>query len=221
MKFLEKMRAIFKKEEPELLESYKKYLEELKCGIDALHEGFKVLLKGKKDKEKWNEVINCEHKCDRLKESYIETLFKTKRTLPFLIEDRYKMIQYLEEISDKTEEIAHFILLLPYDIYDDIKEDMEELNELSYNIVYELIDMVEMMEDDFNHAYQKTFDIEEMKRDARTLHYQLLEKLFTKREDVLRVYLISKLIVWTFDIISRVEEISDYLRGLIIKYPNK
>jgi predicted phosphate transport protein (TIGR00153 family) len=170
---------------------------------------------------KLNEVIQCEHKCDRLKEKYIETLFKKKRALPFLIEDRYKLIQSLDSISDKSEEIAHFILLFPYDIYEDIQGDMKKLSELSHNIVYELINMVEMMENNFTQAYQKTFDIEKVKRDARDIHYDLLEKLFSDREDALRVYLTSKLIVWQFDIISNVEEISDYLRGLIIKYPNK
>lgn len=225
MNFFEELKNVFsnffKKQKPELLDTYEQYLEELKCGIDTLYEAINMLLNSKKDREKLEKVIQCEHKCDRFKEKYIKILFKTKRALPFLIEDRYKIIQNLDDISDKTEEIANFVLLYPYDIYEDIQEKLKKLNNLSYDIVFELIKMVEMMENAWDEAYDKTFNIEEIKRDARAIHYQLLEALFSNHEDALRVYLTSKLIVWLYDIIQKVEEISDYLRGLIIKYPNK
>ncbi|MFO8017632.1 MAG: DUF47 family protein [Promethearchaeia archaeon] len=221
MKLFEKLKEKFKKDKPELGETYQKYLEELKCGTAALYDGFNILLKGKKNEEKLNEVISSEHKADRLKEKYIETLFKTKRALPFLIEDRYKIINNLDSISDKSEEISHFILLYPYNVYASIKEEMKNLNKLCFDSVCELIDMVDLMENNFNKAYQKTFYIENIKREGRAVYYKLLAELFTYRENALRVYLTSKLIVWLFEIISKVEEISDYLRGLIIKYPNK
>jgi len=41
------------------------------------------------------------------------------------------------------------------------------------------------------------------------------------KDDPTKVYLTSKLVTYMYDIVSWVEETSDYLRGLIIKYPSK
>ena len=78
------------------------------------------------------------------------------------------------------------------------------------------------METDFNKAYQKSFNIEPLKRSARSAKYDILEIIYQKsQERTLRVYLTSKICIKMFDMIERAEEISDFLRSLIIKYPSK
>jgi len=41
------------------------------------------------------------------------------------------------------------------------------------------------------------------------------------QEKSLRVYLTSKICIKIFDMVVRAEEISDFLRSLIVKYPSK
>ena len=74
----------------------------------------------------------------------------------------------------------------------------------------------------FKTAYQKSFEIENLKRSAREIKFKILKVIYEKPEEKsLRVYLTSKIFIKLFDMIVRAEEISDFLRSLIVKYPSK
>jgi hypothetical protein len=78
------------------------------------------------------------------------------------------------------------------------------------------------METDFQTAYQKSFEIEKLKRSAREAKYNILDVIYQKTEArSLQIYLTSKICIKIFDMIKRAEEISDFLRSLIVKYPSK
>jgi predicted phosphate transport protein (TIGR00153 family) len=191
-------------------------------GSDLLHECINDLTEGKLNKEKLKGVIECEHNADIAKENYINILYEDKRALPFLVEDRYRLIKYLDLVSDNSEELARGLLVFPFDFYDDIKGDMKKLNDTYEETIKLLIEMIRLMETDFKTAYQKSFDIETLKRNGRKSKFQILEVIYKKSEEKsLRIYLTSKICIKLFDMIERAEEISDFLRSLIVKYPSK
>jgi predicted phosphate transport protein (TIGR00153 family) len=213
---------LMKDKRSQLLNAANKFYVEVLNGIKLLHEGINDLISGKKDKSKLDRVIQCEHNADRAKEKYIDILYKDKRALPFLIEDRYRLIKYLDIISDESEDLAMGIIVYPFPIFDDIKADMEKINDLCLETVEALVEMINLMETDFNTAYKKSFDIETLKRDAREAKFKILSLLYQKPEEkALRVYLTSKICIKMFNMIARAEEISDFLRSLIVKYPSK
>ncbi|MBD3254254.1 MAG: DUF47 family protein [Candidatus Lokiarchaeota archaeon] len=207
-----------KKEKIESLNT--QFIDETLKGAEIFKDLFCKLIQNKLDKEEINLVIESERKCDRLKEQYIELLFKDKRALPFLVEDRYKIIQSIDVVNDKLEFLARYIEIYPFEIYQDLRDDFNNLCELSFQTVKELINCLRLIETDFDGAYKKTFKIESLKRKARTLRFNLLGVLYKKSDSPLRVTLTSKLVIDLYDIISWSEETSDYLRGLIIKYPS-
>jgi predicted phosphate transport protein (TIGR00153 family) len=191
-------------------------------GSDLLHECINDLIEGKLKKEKLEGIIECEHNADIAKENYIDVLYQDKRALPFLVEDRYRLIKYLDIVSDNSEELARVLLVFPFDFYDDIKEDMKKLNDTYEKTIKLLIEMITLMETDFKTAYQKSFDIETLKRNGRESKFQILEVIYKKTEEKsLQIYLTSKICIKLFDMIERAEEISDFLRSLILKYPSK
>ncbi|MCK4688058.1 MAG: DUF47 family protein [Candidatus Lokiarchaeota archaeon] len=213
----------FKKDKrSELLNAAKDFHTEVLKGSDLLHECINDLIDGKLNKNKLEEVIQCEHIADQAKENYINILYKDKRALPFLVEDRYRMIKYLDIVSDNSEELARGLKVYPYELFDDIKLDMKTINDLYQETIESLVEMVNLMEMDFKTAYQKSFHIETLKRSAREAKYKILGLIYQKpQEKSLRVYLTSKISIKIFDMIVRAEEISDYLRSLIVKYPSK
>ena len=87
--------------------------------------------------------------------------------------------------------------------------------------VKKLINCATLIETDFEGAYTITFRIEERKRTARKAKFDLLEILFKMEDNPIKIYLTSKIVTYLYEIVSWVEEISDYLRGLIIKYPSR
>ncbi len=206
----------------QLLDASNEFYSEILRGCQLLHGCIHDLINNKMDKKNLDEVINAEHSADRAKEKYINFLYKDHRALPFLVEDRYRLIKYLDIISDKTEDLARGLKIYPFELYDDIKEDLKILIDLFGEAIETLIKMVNLMETDFKTAYQKSFDIENLKRSGREAKYKILGIIYQKsKERSLRIYLTSKICIKIFDIIINAEEISDFLRSLIVKYPSK
>jgi len=205
-----------------LLNAAKEFHSEVIKGSDLLHDCINDLINGKLSKSKLDDVIQCEHNADVAKEKYINILYSDKRALPFLIEDRYRLIKYLDIISDNSEELARGLKVYYFSFYEDIKEEMRLLNDLYEKSIEALIKMIELMETDFKTAYRLSFDIETFKRQARESKFKILNVIYQKSEEKsIKVYLTSKICIKLFDMILRAEEISDFLRSLIVKYPSK
>ncbi|KKM65463.1 hypothetical protein LCGC14_1491030 [marine sediment metagenome] len=205
-----------------LMDAAEVFHSEVLRGADLLHESINDLIKGKLDSAKLDEVIESEHIADDEKEAYINILYKDRRALPFLVEDRYRLIKYIDLVSDDSEELARGLKVFPFALYDDIKENMQELNDIYDKAVEKLVEMISLMETDFNAAYEKSFEIENLKRNAREVKYDILDVIYQKsKARSLQIYLTSKICIKLFDMIKRAEEISDFLRSLIVKYPSK
>lgn len=214
-----------KRKKNELSEINEQFQEEIRDGAEKLFNYMSDFIDNRLEKvdEKFQEIILHEKRCDRLKEKYIEILFKDKRALPFLVEDRYKIITSLDDIVDRSEFIARYMQVLPenFDFYKDIRENMHQLNKYYLETINQLLNCTLLMETNFNAAYELTFEVEKWKRKAYNLKFKLLDVIFQKTDEPLRVNLTWKVISLIYDAISYSEEISDYLRGLIIKYPGK
>ncbi|MFX0070903.1 MAG: DUF47 family protein, partial [Candidatus Hermodarchaeota archaeon] len=171
----------------------------------------------------FQEIIQCEKQCDRIKERYIEILFKYKRALPFLVEDRYKIVSSLDKILTKIEFIARFMQVYPFRIKEDINNDLMKLNKLIIDSVNQLMNCALLMETNFEAAYLITFEVEKYRREAHDLKFKILGVLYKDKnnEKALRIMLTTRIITLMYEVIQWVEQISDFLRGLIIKYPNR
>lgn len=212
---------LLKEKKNELTEINKEFLTETLAGIEALHNTTSQFINDKLNKNELEDVIQSEKKCDRIKEKYVQVLFKDKRALPFLIEDRYNILMKLDQVNDKAEFFARFLQVYPFKLYTDLKEKFTILCDSCYNTVKELINCATLIETDFDGAYKLTFNVESIRREGRKAKFELLDILFKKNDDPTKIYLTSKLVTYIYDIASWAEQTSDYLRGLIIKYPTR
>ena len=212
---------LFKKTENELDTINKEFLEETLSGSKKLHKLLADYIEDKLNKEELEDVVLCEKKCDNLKEKYFEILFKDKRALPFLVEDRYQIVNMIDKVNGRNEFIARSLRVYPFGSYSDINKDFRNLNNVYLKTIAELINCTTLIETDFKTAYNLTFQIEQLRREARALKFKLLEVIYRKTDNPTRVYIISKLIQFIYDVVAWVEDISDFLRGLIIKYPSR
>ena len=212
---------LFKDKKNELDEINKEFLAETLNGSALLHEALSTFIDDKLRKDAIEGVIEAERKCDHLKDKYTQVLFRDKRALPFLIEDRYNIFMMIDSVNDKMEFFARFLDVYPFTLYKEIKEEFRNMCAACAQSVELLLDCAVLIETDFEGAYKKTFKIEEKKREARTAKFNLLGKLYKMKDDPTKVYLTSKLVTYLYDIVSWVEETSDFLRGLIIRYPSR
>ena len=212
---------LLKEKKNELDEINKEFLAETLNGSALLHEALSTFTDDKLKKESLEGVIKTEKKCDEIKDKYTQVLFRDKRALPFLIEDRYNILMMIDTVNDKMEFFSRFLQVYPFKLYKEIKEEFKKLYSACSQAVEELVNCAILIETDFDGAFKITFEIEEKKREARAAKFSLLGKLYKMKDDPIKVYLTSKLVTYIYDIVSWVEETSDYLRGLIIKYPSK
>ncbi|MFX0018804.1 MAG: DUF47 family protein [Promethearchaeota archaeon] len=212
---------LLKEKKNELTEINNEFLTETLVGIETLHNATNQFINDKLNKNELEDVILSEKKCDRIKEKYVQVLFKDKRALPFLVEDRFNILMKLDQVNDKTEFFARFLQVYPFKLYADIKEKFIALCDSCYRTVKELINCATLIETDFDAAYKVTFNVESIRREARKAKFELLDILFKKKDDPTKIYLTSKLVTYIYDIASWAEQTSDYLRGLIIKYPTR
>ena len=117
-----------KKSKIDLKEIYNEFQMEILKGITKLNELLDKFMDNKLDKVELDEVIKCEKHADRLKEKYIEFLFKKKRLLPFLMEDRYKIVISLDRIMNQGELIARTLKIYPFKFNQNIKKEFKDLN---------------------------------------------------------------------------------------------
>ena len=199
------------------------FQEEIRRGAERLFFYLNDFIDNKLEaaNQKFQEIVVCEEKCDTLKEKYIELLFKDKRALPFLVEDRYNIVTSLDKIVNKSEYLSRYLQVIPFKIYPEIREDLKDYNKLSFDTVNQLLNCTILMESSFSGAYEITFEIERLRKEAHNLKFKILGVIFKKTEEPLRVNLTWKIVSLMYDIIAWSEQISDYLRGLIIKYPNR
>ncbi len=212
---------LLKEKRNELDEINKEFLAETLNGSALLHEALSTFVDGKLKIESLEGVIKVEKNCDALKEKYVQVLYRDKKALPFLVEDRYNILMMIDTVNDRMEFFSRFLGVYPFKLYKEIKDEFKNLYSACSQAVEELVDCAILIETDFDGAYKITHEIEERKREARTAKFNLLGKLYKMKDDPTRVYLTSKLVSYMYDIVSWVEETSDYLRGLIIKYPSK
>ena len=205
----------------ELEEVNKEFLSETLNASAILHEVVSGFIEGTLNKQDLDNIIEIEHKCDLIKEEYIKVLFRDKRALPFLVEDRYRILNMIDSVNDKMEFFSRFLKTVPFKLYSELKDDFSELCSACSQSVEELINCATLLETDFESAYKITFKIEGHKRNARKAKFDLLEKLYKMDDNPIKIYLTSKIVTYLYDIGSWVEETSDYLRGLIIKYPSR
>jgi len=212
---------LLKTKKNELIEIQEEHLATTLNGTKILHDCVMQFVNKKLKKADLEQVIQSEQKCDRLKEKFTQILFKEKRALPFLVEDRYAIMMKIDQINDMTEFFARFLQVYPFELYDDIKDDFKSLCGYCMETVEILINCATLVEADFDSAYKKTFEVEEIRRKARKAKFDLLETVFKKKEEPTRVYLTSKLVTYIYEVASWAEDVSDFLRGLIIKYPSR
>ena len=210
-----------KEKKNNLMDINQEFLSETLNGSALLHEALSTFVDDKLKKESIEGVIQAERKCDEIKEKYVQVLFRDKKALPFLVQDRYNILMMIDTTNDRMEFFSRFLAVYPFKLYKEIKEEFSNLCSSCARSVEELVNCATLIETDFDGAYKKTFEIEEMKRQARTAKFNLLEKLYKMTDNPIKVYLTSKLVTYMYDIISWVEETSDYLRGLIIRYPSR
>lgn len=166
-----------------------------------------------------NDMITEEKMIDRLKESFVENLYKKKGFLPtFQKVDYIKIIEKLDDISDEMEIVARFFQVYPYTFHEDLKGDMEKLGKEVADVVRKLVYTVQMLFDDFSKVQGASDAVQSERREAREAQWAAMEKLFSLELHAKDYLMINNLIRMLLKVADKAEEFSDEIDALAIKY---
>ncbi|MFX0101974.1 MAG: DUF47 family protein [Candidatus Hodarchaeota archaeon] len=164
-------------------------------------------------------VITAEKKVDRLKEDFIEKLFKKKGFLPtFQKMDNLRIVEKLDKIEDNMEVVARFFQIYDYNFPQEIKDSINLLGGEVTDVITALTETVFWLYKDFSKALEMTVKVQDERREAREKQWDLMEQLFTLDIRGKDMFMINNMIRILMKVVDASEEFSDELNTLALKY---
>ncbi len=163
-------------------------------------------------------ATNLEKECDRIKEALAEKLYDEKSTFQFTKADRHKIIIKVDSVVNQADLIAHEILLYELKVPPAIIPALKELVKFTIESVTELRDTVNDLRQDFKKAIRDATIVENERREARNICWDLLKTLYHTPVDPLTLILTRELILDLTWLADQAESFSDFIETLAVKY---
>ncbi|MHA1317404.1 MAG: DUF47 domain-containing protein [Candidatus Heimdallarchaeaceae archaeon] len=167
--------------------------------------------------EKTNETIEIEKKQDRSREEIISRLF-SRETMVFSRSDRLSIVESLDRIADKIEIALKNLIIHRCDISPELKEGIIKITKLNSKIGKEVKELVIAIFEDFSKGKEHVEEITNLRREVRSIHWDLLEKNYSVKQDFKDFNLQETLIKNLGKVADRAEEFADQIYNLLCKY---
>lgn len=165
-----------------------------------------------------SEANRLEKECDRIKEALAEKLFSEKSTLQFTKADRHKIVVKVDSVVNQADLLAHEIQLYELKIPPVIIPKLKDLVKYTIESVKELRDTVTDLRTDFSKAIKDATLVEDERREARNLCWDLLKILYHTPTDPLTLILTREMILDITWLADQAESFSDFIETLAVKY---
>jgi predicted phosphate transport protein (TIGR00153 family) len=163
-----------------------------------------------------SEIIGLEREADTVKEELYDKIFSKRAYLPKQTQERYELVQHMDNVVDATEEAVRMMLVgRDYEPPDEIADIAKK----SWICTDLLQDAVKYLFTDFQKSVEYTMKIDRVREEARDLHFELLEKLFNdKKYKAKEVSLFRAVSDRLILVAVRAEDTGDFIRTIAVKY---
>lgn len=212
--------AFFKKEK-QILNLVNQHVEAvLECyelftkGVEELNEKgltHKVEMTAK-------EVGEAESKADSIRHEIIQSLLKGA-LLPESRRELLKLIELIDDIANKCEEIIKQITLQQIVFYKELKSDIKEITDKTRRQLIKLKELINMVFSHFNkaHIYQKQLiEIASFESEVDEIEYNAIHTLFRMNIELAKKNQIKSIISDIADISDIAEDISDMIEMIMV-----
>ncbi len=193
---------------------------------DLLNQAFKTMCEAvnaycqnniEEARKKAEETIAIEKKQDRSREIIIERIF-SKETMVFTRTDRLKIIEKMDKIVDETEIVVRKLLQFnttpPKELIDGFGKMVENIGKIGID----LKKLIEVILVDFSEGPQYIKNINDLRREVRDIHWDLLTKIFKLKLEPLEFNYFQNLIKAISKVSDKSEEFADEINGMLCKY---
>ena len=168
--------------------------------------------------EKAKQVISQEAKADTTRRRIEKKLYKGV-IIQIGTEDKYALLEAIDDIADRAEILVRLAEISKLEIPKEIVKNLREMAnkiELSAQMLGE---SVSFLKHDIETAIKKASKLEIIREQVRESEFAMLKTLFAKQQTVKGI-LLKDVITLTGQVADKVEEASDRIITLALKYKN-
>ena len=193
--------------------------EKIEISFNNMNNAIYALCDGKtKEIKKYCEAtVIAEKEADRIFEEISARLF-SREVMVFSRGDRLYIAKHIEEVIDAAETVARRLLIHKPKVFPDLSEMLKDVATKAKNIGQILKKVIVKIFDDFDEAERLVNQIQDIRRDAREVEYQFLEKLYEFKPEYADFIFYDQIIKKILLAINKAENFGDGIRGLIWKY---
>ncbi len=164
------------------------------------------------------EIIQTERQADDLKEELVESVLLKGAFLPYTTEERYMLVEMIDEIIDSAEDAARLIGV--YDVAaSSIPNLIKSLAEKVWICTDRLQDSIKFLYEDFAAAIKFGEEVEEVREDARDIYYEILGKVLSKKDrDPLQAIYLKDVAASVLEVAIRAETTADFVQKLAVMH---
>ena len=159
-----------------------------------------------------------EKQCDRIKEVIATKLFREKTTFQFTKSDRYNIVLKVDDVINQADIIAHKIQLYELKIPSLLIPSLKELVKFTCQAIKDLQITIMELRQNFTKAIDKAAIVEDDRRTARHICWDLLKTLYHIPSDPITLLLTRELILDLMTLADKAERLSDFIELLAIRY---
>lgn len=163
-------------------------------------------------------VVNLEKKADFLRRDLEKNLYEGV-LIPFGKEDKYNLIEAIDDIADKAEIAVRLAKIVMPNIPKKLAPDLRLLADQVESTVARLGSAVMLLNKDIDKAIKKAKEVELEREKVREIEFRIFENLFSKKKvtDV-NSLLLKEMISLVALVADKTEEAADRVVVLAVKY---
>ncbi|MHA2233413.1 MAG: DUF47 domain-containing protein [Candidatus Hodarchaeales archaeon] len=162
------------------------------------------------------QIIEGERESDIFKDELIESVLAKRAFLPYTTEDRYTLINMIDNIVGATEDAARLIIvqIIPSK---EIPSTLPSMAEKTWICTDKLQDSIKYLYKDFRKAAKLGQEVEDIREEARDLYYESLEAILGEagRSPLVAIYL-QNVAVAILEVALRAEVTADFVQKLAV-----
>lgn len=185
----------------------------------SLHKATNAFIKGdsKAVKKYAEEVIEFEALGDEIRDT-IMVMLGSVRSLPYMAIDYFTLVSEVDGVADRCEIAVRLMRTHTPPVPAEIQKKLLELSEIVIKTAELLAEACAELLDDYDAAWEKARECEQVRHKAVELHYDILEKIYKEEVRGRDLNFVVKLTRRLALIVDKAEEAADYVRLLVIKY---
>ncbi|NWF96084.1 MAG: DUF47 family protein [Candidatus Thorarchaeota archaeon] len=161
------------------------------------------------------EIVQLERQGDAIVDEIVESIFAKNAYPPQQTQERYELVKRIDDVIDAAERAAKLIGAIRSRSPPD---GLKAIAEKCWNCTDLLQDAIKHILTDFKAAWDLSRRIEVIREETRDMHYSLLERLMNSSVDLSEALLAHRLGEQIIAVAIAAEEVSDFIRTLVVKY---